>query len=300
MIHRLQTEFIPVSGNTAELQFRRTPAAAWFMQMANQADWRSQPGNTTQGFYVAAADGTCYGWMNERDLPKLQALMDRGLEQFRAHPPAAVAIPDTDLAARFAAAPDPSTSVVRVFTRIRPVPAGADPINNGVGRDQMWIFAEDVRDLLEASESADEFEMPRALATRMVRFHLIDNVRGEPDMWKPDQVRKAAFTVRIAARAPGRRDFTFSGEFAQGLPDDSRGQEGTIRGEFSVDTETRKVTRFRAYSEGKAWGCSEYTPEEPEGRFPLIIAMVETDDAIARAVPPQAVWMGREYLSPHL
>src|SRR5438067_8740221 len=87
IIHRLQTEFIPVAGNTAELQRRRSAAARWFTLMANQNDWRSQPGDTMQGFYVASPDGTSYGWLNDRNIDRLNALLDTALREYRRDPP---------------------------------------------------------------------------------------------------------------------------------------------------------------------------------------------------------------------
>src|SRR5437868_5918567 len=156
------------------------------MRMADQTDWRKQEGNTVQGFYVAAADGTAYGWFNDRDVPEVTAFMNRALARFRAHPPPAVEIPAADRVASIST-PDPTTSIVRVFTRIRPLPEGADSLNAGVGRDHLWIYADEVREMLAAG--AGEFPLPRALAARIARFHLVDNVRGEPEMWEPDQVR---------------------------------------------------------------------------------------------------------------
>jgi hypothetical protein len=301
IIQRLRADFIPFSGNCAELQESRSLVQQWFMRMADQTTWRSQEGNTTQGFYIAGADGSCYGWMNDRDIPRLRAFLDRGLRQFKERPPQPVAIPDAELNAAFTRTPNPATSVVRVFSRVRPVPEGADELNRSVGRDHLWILADEVRELLASAPHPDDrASLPRALVARMVRFHLIDNVRGEPDMWEADQVRQAQFTATAGVPQGDRQPFTFAGEFSQRRSDGRRGQEGTIHGELLLDTRTARVVRFRAYSEGVAWGESQFTPGAPRGRFPLVIAMIEAEDPIARTVPPQAIWMGREYLRPHL
>jgi hypothetical protein len=79
---------------------------------------------------------------------------------------------------------------------------------------------------------------------------------------------------------------------------DARGLRGRITGRFSIDPERGCIPRFRAYAECTAWGVSTYTPGAPEGRFPLVVAMIETNDSVACQVPPQALGCGEEYLNP--
>src|SRR5437870_2693347 len=169
IIRRLQSEFIPVAGNCDELQeglAQRAPAASgWFMRMADQTEWRKQEGNTVQGFYIAGADGTAYGWLNDRDVPEVNTFMDRALAKFRARPPKAAEIPAAERGAASGVTPDASTSIVRVFTRIRPLPEGADSLNAGVGRDHLWIYRDEVRQLLAAGTG--DFDLPRALMARI-------------------------------------------------------------------------------------------------------------------------------------
>jgi hypothetical protein len=203
-------------------------------------------------------------------------------------------------AAPFAKTPDPTTSVVRVFSRIRPLPEGAHVLNTSVGRDHLWIYADEVRQMLAASAEDREtpFPLPPSLAARMTRFHLIDNVRGEPDMWEANQIKQADFTLRRVADTNTTRTFAFTGTFAQELPNGERGQHGTIEGEFTAYKESAMITHFRAYSGGEAWGASTYTQHAPPGRFPLVMAMVETDDAVSRIVPPQALAWSVNYHDP--
>jgi hypothetical protein len=81
------------------------------------------------------------------------------------------------------------------------------------------------------------------------------------------------------------------------LPD--TGYEGKLRGRMIVDLTTGKVTDFKLYAEGEAWGRGQLTPRPPQGRFPLKIAAMLVDDEIALEVPPQALFWGMEgYLNP--
>jgi hypothetical protein len=195
-------------------------------------------------------------------------------------------------------------SVVRVFARVKPLPAGEERMNNHVGREHMWIFPDEVREMLAASRQLNQdFAMPRNLVARLVVFHIIDNVRGQVIPWRPADVTKANFTARAVKKADGNRTFTFQGEFAkrgsiQAYPE--RGHEGTIAGEFDVDVKTVKITRFRAYSEGEAWATSRYNwpSNPPKGRYPLVLALVDADDKLAKVVPPESAATGAYYMRP--
>ena len=70
-----------------------------------------------------------------------------------------------------------------------------------------------------------------------------------------------------------------------------QGYAGRISGEIDLDTSAGKVRRFRAFSDGKAFGEGTFTPYPPPGRFHLLVGMVEAaeDDRIAHTVPPEGV-----------
>lgn len=291
IIKRLQDEFIPVAGNCADLQWSGSVPAKWFQDLANKTNWRTQPGNTMQGWYVAGADGSLYGWYNRRTAEDVARLLDRALKKYKEKPPAKVEIPAEEKTTEAGRMPAVQT-VVRVFSRIRslPEPDGAGELNKSIGRDHLWIFASDVQAILSAAEKAvGPFPLPAAFVHRLARFHLIDNVRGVPDAWQPEHIK----TAQLSAKRTGAGAFSISGAFAQEYPDGSRGQEGGIEGEFEIDLAARKIVRFRAYYQGTAWGASRFTKADcPPGRFPLVIAMTETGDWVAKAVPPEFLGIG--------
>lgn len=279
VIKRLQTEFVPVVGNTHEIQNGRNKVRDWFLPVATKLKPDIAKGQTSQGFYVIAADGTGYGFNNNRSVERVMGLMDRGLAAYKANPPAPVAIGDDLLNERFAIAPPEGTSVVRVFTRIKPIPLGCDSSNANVAREHLWILPEEARALSEG-------QFPAALGTRLCRFVLVDNVRGEPDFWRTAEVRKAEFSIKKGV---------LSGTFAMSTADGKRGLEGKLEGVVAVSGTA--VTSFKAYGTATAWGAGTYTPNPPESRFPLVFAFVSARDELAKAVAPQGALWGREYLA---
>lgn len=302
IIHRLQTEFIPCGAKREDLE---RSLGGWWLPLVERLNPSHPPGMTTQGSYVLGADGTGYVCDNyNRDPRRLNTLLDIGLARFRLSPPRPVRISPEEIRAASPPEPPPGVSVVSVFARIRPLPAGEPSEFNWVGREQMWIFPDDVRELLAASDNRDgPFALPQALATRIVLFHVLDNTRGEPVPWQPRDVRRATFSMRVTGRADGRRAFAFSGDYAKRGATPfftDRGHEGHMEGEFEIDTSSRKTTRFRAYSEGQAWGDAPYwrPGNPPRGRYPLVIAMIEANDALAASCPPQAAESGGYYARP--
>lgn len=293
-------QFVPVAQNTSFTQWREADdeLSDFFWKIVKQtAAWRSQAGQTTQGYYVFDAAGRLYGYLNNRNADELLALLRKAERQFTAAPPAHLELPDEMPTVQ--PLPPTGATIAQVFSRIEPLPLGVNELNAGVGRDYLWILPEEV----QALERGD---FPATLAARLARFHLWDNVRGEPDLWEREQVRQAKFTatphpegdevrVKIAGTFDLEAPAGLRGYRSRELP--PSGFEGTLRGEIVIDAKTQKVTRLELFAEGEAWGESTFTPHAPPGRFPLKIAFVLAEDRLANEVPPRGVIYGvDEYL----
>lgn len=282
----MTTEFVPLAGDTHVLQNPKNAARDWFMAIASANLERVTRGQTAQGFWVIGPDGTFYGYNNNRSKERVEQMLDRALAKFRQSPPKLVAPTREELAAPSAAKAPQGSSVVRVYARVRPVPAGCADSNKRVSRDHLWISAEEVAALRGR-------KIPSSLVGRIARFHLVDNVRGEPDMWSAAEVRKLDVHKSAFVGATARFEVAFS----LATDGNKRGYEGRLEIELKSD-ERNRVVRFRGFASGTAWGAGTYTPDPPTGKFNLAIAMVETEDEVAKAVPPQGILWGREYWQP--
>lgn len=260
------------------------------------------PGQSTQGSYVIGWDGVGYAADNyNRDPRRLEMLLDRGLTRFRQTPPQPVTIPESYKAASKPPAPPEGVSIIRVFTRVRPLPEGEPEQFTWLGREHMWIYPSEVREMLANTKvGAAAVAMPRTLVARLVLFHIIDNTRGQVLPWRPQDVTKADFSMRATGETGELRTFSFVGDFAKrgttGFFTD-RGHEGHIDGEFSVDMKTNEILKFRAYCEAQAWAEAPHDRpgNPPKGRYPLVIAMIEADDELATCAPPEASFTGDYY-----
>lgn len=250
--------------NTHEVQNQRSATGTWFMNMAQKVKPDIANGITSQGFYVAAADGSAYQFNNNRSVERVLAMMDRGLAGFQAKPPTKADIQQGAYGFR---RPD-DVIAIRVYTRIRPVPAGADSSNETVAQDHLWLRKSE----LEVLKTG---KVPDAVLWRIGRFHMVDNVRGEPNHWGVSEVKEAtANGLRLA--------------FKMGAADAKRGLEGNL------DLATTRDA-VKGYGEATAWGAGTYTPNPPAGKFKVVFAFTTVNDEVSKVVAPQAAFYGNEY-----
>jgi hypothetical protein len=120
--------------------------------------------------------------------------------------------------------------------------------------------------------------VPASLLNRIARFHLVDNTRGEPPMWRADQVRNAEATLRAGLLVGSARMVT-AGE--------RRGYAASLFGR--VDIEGGVLTQLDIVARGLAWGRGYYNGGAPRGRYPLAVRFTLAEGAWPfDAIPPGA------------
>ncbi len=140
-----------------------------------------------------------------------------------------------------------------------------------LSRDNLWVSASEHKALVAG-------QIPRSLLQRIARFHLVDNTRGEPPMWKPDEIRNAEMKLT---------DGRLSGSVHLETDRADRGYEAKFNG--VVEVEDGSVVRFDMVALGDFWGEGPYTRRAPVGKFPLAISFTLADGTdIADQLAPQA------------
>ncbi|MGI8922950.1 MAG: hypothetical protein ACR2HJ_02745 [Fimbriimonadales bacterium] len=278
MIEQL-AQFVPYAGNTHNLQWRKSPESKWYMDTIRAVNARGERNETTQGFYIIDAAGGAYGWNNNRDLQRVLDFMKAGLESYRAAAPKidAVSVQDDGIPD-----PPPGTVVLRIYQRITPLPKGAPPENEAVQRDHFWLLRSEI-EALAAGEVAESLQL------RLCRFVFNDAVRGEPDMWQVNEVRKRSFKATRAGDS-----VTIEGSFAMHTDDKRRALQGKLTAKVRLAGD--EVADFKGFADATAWGRSTHTPNEPAGKFPIKFAFVmapKSKDTVA----PQATFFGPNYLT---
>ena len=112
----LRTQFIAVAIDQAYQRRQKDAEGEFYRKIAGQGP-RSNFQSTTQGFYIATADGALLLYNNNRDPEKLQRLMQQRLQDFEAPSAVMPILPGTP-DARYNPHPPTGGCVVRVQARV--------------------------------------------------------------------------------------------------------------------------------------------------------------------------------------
>lgn len=288
----ITSSFVAYAGDQWYLHRQKDDNGAFFWKVAQQGHNARLPEDSTrQGIYVAAADGKLLASDHFRaDVPAFLALLKTSLDRAREQGkggPAVSGAPPSDPS--FSRIPPEAGLILKSFTRV-PLdpPAGKRwTPNQAVGRDHVWLTRDELLSLRPGSWRKDARQpLPAPIADRLERFHLVDNVRGEPNMWRREEVKESRLTLRVVDPAAGR--MALEGTVRLSTGDAARGYDARVQGIVCFDRAADRVTRFDVLSWGEAWGEGTYTRGAPAGRFPLLIAFSLAGDSPADRVPPQA------------
>lgn len=278
---------MPYAGDQWYLHRQKDAEGQFFWKVAQQGHYRNSPEDSTrQGIYIVTADARLLASDHFRPDPRRLAGVLRGtLGHAKRLPSLAASTPGT-ADTRYLRTPPPGGIILNVFTRIgQTQPAGGWTPNHATARDHVWLTREEWGSLLpQRAEPGHRYPVPPAIAQRLIRFHLVDNVRGEPPFWTPADVRTSSMTLRV--EAAGR--LALEGAASLQARDGARGYEALIQGHLAYEPAARKITRLDLLSWGDAWGAGPYTRGAPPGRFPLLVAFSLAGDRPADRVPPQA------------
>ena len=301
-------EYVPVAGDDWYQRRREDDEGRFFRSVADQGPRRGAGGSTRQGIYCLTASGKLLAYKNAQDAGVMRDVLRQGLAKWRqlpaaerrpgAHQYPALGKPDE----RYVRTPPPGGLIVNVYTRILDHD-GKDGLCRGTcsfsggdqaARDHLWLTKADWQTLTRAaSRTGQQFPMPRPLADRLLRFHLVDNTRGEPDFWRPGDVRKAelSWTVEEATPASLRLRLDGSALLATDADPDraKRGYDVRLLGYLHYDRSQGVVDCFDLLAVGDHWGVSTYTPGARPGRKPLGVALeLRRGKGPADLLPPQA------------
>ena len=309
-------EYVAVAGDDWYQRRREDDEGRFFRSVADQGPRRGAGGSTRQGIYCLTASGKLLAYKNAQDPGVMREVLRQGLEKWRRLPaserrPGAYKYPDPEqVDARYVRTPPAGGLVVNVYTRILDHDekdglcrgtcsfAGGDQ----AARDHLWLTKADWQSLVPAgAKKGDRFPMPRPLADRLLRFHLVDNTRGEPDFWRRDEVRKADLTWTVEEATPASLRLRLDGSALLATDADAgrarRGYDVRLLGYLHYDRAKGVVDRFDLLAVGDHWGVSTFTPGARPGRKPLGVAMeLRRGNDPADLLPPQAARELRAYL----
>lgn len=308
---------MPVAADDWYQRRRDDAEGRFFRAVTSQDKDRIRGEGSRQGIYVLTAAGKLLYSKNIGHLPAdLRDELRQVLADWRKLPeaerrPGAVAVGDAgDVDRRFERTPPAGALVLTVSTRILAHDdrgrlcrgtCGFAPAERAA-RDHLWVTEDEWRRLLPAMPVVGRsVPVPASLVERILRFHLVDNTRGEPPLWERRQVRRGYLGLRVEEVRDDRVRLRLDGSALLATGDDparsKRGFEGRLLGELEYDPRTRTVQRFDLVALGDSWGEGEFTRGARPGRTPLGIAFeLARGDTPADRVPPQGARVLSDYL----
>jgi hypothetical protein len=146
--------------------------------------------------------------------------------------------------------------------------------------------------------------VPIKVAERILRFHLLDNTRGEPNMWRRDEVREHQLVLIVDEVTPAAVRLRLEGSalLASGpnVERAARGFDVRLLGHLRYDRTKQLLDEWDVVAVGDHWGEGTYTRRARAGRKPLGIVFELADGkSAADRVPPQGArefhtYFGRE------
>ena len=202
----MTSSFIPAADEVGHLQTGKDAECRLFQKIAEQGHYagRTKPTSTRQGTYATTADGTLLASWNNNDAHYVARKLSEALakwERLKAEgrQSAGESRLDSarlDRADRFY--PEDGL-VLKVNTRDLP---RDKPLEsrwaNAWNQDFAWFTRDEARQFLpEDVKPGQERSVPRPLVERLVRLHLLDNVRGQTSPFPTAAVEEASLSVHI-------------------------------------------------------------------------------------------------------
>jgi hypothetical protein len=262
---------VPVAVDQHIHRLRKDAEGELFAKVLKQAG-RGLDGYS-QGVYLFTPDGKLLAFANTADAAQVKRLVSTALKKFDPAAPLPK-FEDAKLAPVLPLPPEGGLVLdvtAKILAGYEETDKRGQMILKSLGRDHLWLRKDETDALTQGN-------LLNSVKDRLVRYHLIDNTRGEPPMWRADEIKKLELTLK-AGRLVGTIHLeTKSGE---------RGYQADLLG--FVETKDSKVTRFDLLARGQFWGEGTFTRGAPRGRFPFAVAFSLADlDNGASKVPPQA------------
>jgi len=297
VVRDLTTAFVPATDESWRLQTSDDRQARAFRMIV---DGRPDPvGGSRQGTYVLTPGGELLARGNSTDPRKIEGILRRGLEAWSALADEARSRPvPMDLLPehRFEESFPEDGLVLEAIIQDRPG-VEADARGRRWNIDHAWFSAAEVEAWWKAIEPTigrpRPVPAPPAMLDRLVRYHLVDNARGQEAPFAPEEVREAGLTATVLpeedASEPGRLRVDLEGRTAAETDgrwrmgrnlwasfnrgERPRGVETELLGYAEFERETGRVVSFRLIAFGETWGGSglngrRHAPTDAEGRLP--------------------------------
>lgn len=200
------------------LQTGRDDESRLFQMMA-AGKHHDGTGGTRQGIYAFTPRGVRLGGLNSNDPQRVAAMLESALAAWEQMPVAERTLSADERRerpsrpVRYESSAPEDGLILEVIVRDLPRPAEGSSRWN---IDHAWFTRHEARGFLPGSAlpsvtAGMTYEVPRDLVDRLVRFHLVDHVRGQTQPFEPDDIESARLTARVEAIDRDSIEISFAG-----------------------------------------------------------------------------------------
>jgi hypothetical protein len=301
---------VPAADEVFRLHRGDTEECRFFQSFCDDGHYRgASPDSTRQGIYAVTPSGVLLESINTTQPGHMRAFLERALTRWEATPrkERLRGAPVGEGGWRWEEEGFPADGLVlRVNSRDLPRPDGAVARGwrgQAWNQDYLWYRKAEARSFLAAEIAPGAVhEVPRPLVDRLVRFHFVDNVRGQTLAYDRGHVERAELKTRVVKIKKGLATVEIEGHarvVARGrwrtdddtpVTDEERGAEGKLAGTAVFDIAAERFVEVRLVAACTRWGATQYNErhddKEPNG---MGVAFTLDEDEPAERVAPAYV-----------
>jgi hypothetical protein len=171
-------------------------------------------------------------------------------------------------------------------------------------RDRAWVLESEWKALVPSEpKPGATIDIPSALKNRLLRYHFVEALVGEPGVWAPDHILSAPLKLTVDSVSASSVRLHLEGPvlLATGLDTEKArcGLDGNLAGVLTYNLEKKAFDRFDVVLIAECWGAlNGHNAVSRPGRNPVGFSLELGTGADVDNVPPQGARILQPYLKP--
>ena len=282
--------------NCSGLAWKKDRASLFLQKLGDEGHYRGQPRNTTrQGMYAATADGTLLASRNSTVASHIQEVLQKALKKWHSIDPDKIKSAKIGEDNGFKRQLPKDGLVLREI--MRDIPRSTDSERKWEHNlDHMWLSKSEMLEILpnEMKVGAKK-TLKETFRSRLFRFHLVDQVRGESSPWNGNDIKSGELISSITKIDGDRIHVSLIGnaKIERGSSEkNSRGVDLKIAGKLVFNRKTSSYVEFKLLAVGNRWGTDVFSMRHKDLKPNPIGFAFQLMPKEVHCPAPAHAWMG--------
>lgn len=262
----LSKQFVSATDEVWRLQNGDDPECLHFQKIADVGHFRAHR-STRQGIYVCTPSGILLGSLNSHNLDAVITMMKTSLEKYQKLEPGERKLAnDTDIRPKHRWEDSHPADGLSLTMYARDLLESCDPnsdVKANWNQDRVWFSRDEAKQFLpdEVSEiqTGQTVDLPNHLVSRIVRFSIVDTVKGQTSFYSPNEIANSKIRVSVIDITGNQARLKFEGT-TDAQSKSSRGRDfphgikTQLLGHATYDLDKIRFTEFEFVALGSRWG----------------------------------------------